>query len=115
MWGTCCMCAAMFTFDGPRVLGSSCLATGAATGWTVTKLKTSNRREDTARALNDTPLPPVVPPQPYRCLLMGQLHLLDNSFKNRTFARAHILINKNLQLSVCFDQTSLSSRRHEFH
>lgn len=73
MWGTCGMCAAMFTFDGPRVLGSSCLATGAATGWTVTKLKTSNRREDTTRDLNDTPLPPVVPLQPYRCLLMRQL------------------------------------------
>lgn len=73
MWGTCCTCAAMFTFDGPRVLGSNCLATGAAAGWTVTKLKTSNRRGDTTRAVNDAPLPSVVPPQPNRCSPVGQL------------------------------------------
>lgn len=67
MCGTCCTCAAMFTFEGPRVLGSSCLATGAAAGWTVTKLKTSEDRTGEDRALNDTPLPSVVHPSPYRC------------------------------------------------
>lgn len=51
MCGTCCTCAAMFTFDGPRVLGSSCLATGAAAGWTVTKLKTSKRRRERTEPL----------------------------------------------------------------
>lgn len=40
MCGRCCICAATFTFEGPSVLGSSCLATGAAVGWTVTKDRT---------------------------------------------------------------------------
>lgn len=39
----CGICAAMFTLDGPRVLGRSCLATGTAVGWTVTKERTPNR------------------------------------------------------------------------
>lgn len=64
MCGTCCTCAATFTFDGPRVLGSSCLATAA--DWTVTKLKTSNRRHEKTRALTDTPSDSVVQPQPCR-------------------------------------------------
>lgn len=46
MCGTFCMCAATFTLDGPRVLGSSCLATGAAVGWTVTKDRTPYRRHE---------------------------------------------------------------------
>lgn len=55
MCGTCCTCAATFTFDGPRVLGSSCLATAA--DWTVTKLKTSKKRQEKTRSLTDTPSP----------------------------------------------------------
>lgn len=46
MCGTCCMCAAMFTLDGPRVLGSSCLATGRDVDWTVTKDRTPNGRRE---------------------------------------------------------------------
>lgn len=44
MCGTCCMCAATFTLDGPRVLGRSCL--GAAVGWTVTKDRTPRMRHE---------------------------------------------------------------------
>lgn len=48
MCGTCCMCAVTFTLDGPKVLGSSCLATGAAVGCTVTKDRTPKRRHEKA-------------------------------------------------------------------
>lgn len=116
MCGTCCTCAATFTFDGPRVLGSSCLATAA--DWTVTKLKTSNRIQEKTRALTDTPMDSFVHPQTYRCSPVGQVgHCgVEKPFlPNNTFARAHVLINENLQLPVCFNQTSLSCRRHEYH
>lgn len=58
------MCAAMFTLDGPRVLGSSCLATGAAVGWTVTRDKTpakdGMRTPVMSRAVDNTAMPPIV-------------------------------------------------------
>lgn len=72
MCGTCCMCAATFTLDGPRVLGRSCLATGATVGWTVTKDRTPNRRQKTledpyrVQLLIGTPLPPIVRLQAHR-------------------------------------------------
>lgn len=49
MCGICCMCAVMFTLDGPRVLGSSCLATVVAVGWTVTKDRTPDRGHEKTR------------------------------------------------------------------
>lgn len=112
MCGTCCMCAAMFTFDGPRVLGSSCLPPGAVAGWTATKLKTSRRRQEDTRALSDTPLPSVVQPLPYRGgFAQGdgwntQLEE-DPLLYNGTFAGAHVLVNENLQLPVGLNQTGL--------
>lgn len=57
-------------------------------------------------------------PQPYRCSPVGQVGhcaVYKPFLSNNTFARAHVLINENLQLSVCFNQTSLPCRRHEYH
>lgn len=85
-------------------------------------------------ALSDTPLPPTVqrqahkPSQVERVFIVGQAinhtrlckehtkHRVQLQFKRQlllmyTFAGAQILINENLQLSVCFNQTSLQRSR----
>lgn len=120
--GTCCMCAATFTLDGPSVLGRSCLATGAAVGWTVTKDRTPDRRREKTSDEESSKLKlhcPLSSSSEHRSLLvktfpdyMSLYHtVVGQKLERYTFAGAQILIDENLQLSIRFNQTSLWKMR----